>query len=137
MENYLQMLPRDLTQVIKELATPQLWVWTYQNDPHMYKLTRSVLIEADTEEEAIWKLLQHVIKTCGTHLPRNCYENNSYGIGFLFHQDIYHGEFDGYNLDKATKENFVPEFKKRIAEESEHYTFVFRKVTDSGTDVIR
>lgn len=117
--SHLQKLPRDLTELIKDLVGPKLWLWTYCPDPSIdWQYRKKLIIEADTREEAIWKLKQAAEPLIGRRYDR--FYMTGYGLHHLFHSDIFDGNFSCFNMRDVKKEEFIKAFEEVIKDDRGH-----------------
>lgn len=108
----LTRVPRDITSIIKEMATPKLWLWTYCPGPERDTVTRrKLVIEADTREDAIWKLKNAAQPLIGPgHNPDL---HTGYGFQYLFRDSSRH-TFSVQNIALVEKKVFIQAFEDII-----------------------
>lgn len=110
--NYLQLLPRDIVGIIKEINHPTLWLWIYK-EYHYGRNVLYLIIEADTREDAIWKL-----KLAAGPCDNDCCIDNKkcgYGLHALFDPLGIRSPttylFDSYRFNHIKKDEFIKSFE--------------------------
>lgn len=107
--------------------------WTYETNHYnlISSKRKSIIINADTREDAIWTLYEIVIKNFGTHLYRFT-EKDTFGFGWLFDPDVFcdknYKDFDCYNLEKINKQDFIKVFEKQINDEDVEFSVNLKQV---------